>query len=171
VSACSWCPIASRPGWRRAPLAPLGQADGRAKAGRAKIGTVSRRTERLVSEYLAGANRLPDVVLFRMRADSPYREATLAHDVAAVRAIVFPGDQRTLMDMRRSGTIEAVAGGADAVGMAAKMANSIGQSNALHKDYSPVSIEPVRNTDAARLKGRRKMRAENGKRRLMGEVK
>jgi hypothetical protein len=128
-------------------------------------------TDRLVSEYLAGANRLPDVVLFRMRADSPYREATLAHDVAAVRAIVFPGDQRTLMDMRRSGTIEAVAGGADAVGMAAKMANSIGQSNALHKDYSPVSIEPVRNTDAARLKGRRKMRAENGKRRLMGEVK
>jgi hypothetical protein len=51
------------------------------------------------------------------------------------------------------GTIEAVAGGADAVGIAAKMANSIGQSNALHKAYSPVSIEAVRNTDAARLQG------------------
>jgi hypothetical protein len=76
---------------------------------------------------------------------------------------VFPGDKRKLMDMRRSGTIEAVAGGADAVGIAAKMANSIGQSNVLCKTYSPVSIQAVRNTDAARLEGRRKMRAENGK--------
>jgi hypothetical protein len=140
------------------------QADGRAKTGRAAIGTVSRRTERLVSHYLAGTDRLSDAILFRMRGSSPYREATLAHDFAAVRAIVFPGDRRRLMDMRRSGTVEAVAGGADAVGIAAKMANSIGQSNALHKAYSPVSIEAVRNTDAARLQGRRKMRAENGKR-------
>jgi hypothetical protein len=57
-----------------------------------------------------------------------------------------------------------VAGGADAVGIAAKMASSIGQSNAPHKACSPVSIEAVRNTNAARLQGRRMMRAENGKR-------
>jgi hypothetical protein len=139
------------------------QEDGRVKTGRAAIGTVSPRTERIVLEYLAGPDRLPDVVLFRMRGGSPYREATLAHDFSAVREIVFPGDRRRLMDMRRSGTIEAVAGGANAVGIAAKMANSIGQSNALHKAYSPVSIEAVRNTDEARLQGRRKMRAENGK--------
>jgi hypothetical protein len=140
------------------------QADGRAKTGRAAIGTVSRRTERLVSEYLAGTERLRDAVLFRMRTGSPYREATLAHDFAAVRALVFPGDERKLMDMRRSGTIEAVAGGANPVGIAAKMANSIGQSNALHKTYAPVDIEAVRNTDEARLQGRRKMRAANEKR-------
>jgi hypothetical protein len=65
------------------------------------------------------------------------------------------------MDMRRSGTIEAVAGGADAVGIAAKMANSIGRSNALHKTYAPVDVEAVRNADEARLHGRRKMRGEN----------
>jgi hypothetical protein len=135
------------------------QADGRAKTGRAAIGTVSRRTERLVSESLAGTERLRDVVLFRMRSGSPYREATLAHDFAAVRAIVFPGDERKLMDMRRSGAVEAIAGGADAVGLSAKLANSIGRSNALHKTYAPVDIEAVRNTDAARLQGRRKMRA------------
>jgi hypothetical protein len=140
------------------------QADGRAKTGRAAIGTVSRRTERLVSEYLAGVERLPDAVLFRMRSGSLYREATLSHDFKAVRAIVFPGDDRKLMDMRRSGTIEAVAGGADAVGIAAKMANSIGRSNALHKTYAPVDIGAVRNTDEARLQGRRRMRAENAKR-------
>ena len=137
------------------------QADGRAKTGRAAIGTLSRRTERLVSEYLTDTERLPDAVLFRMRAGSPYREATLAHDFAALRAIVFPGDDRKLMDMRRSGTIEAVAGGADAVGIAAKMANSIGRSNALHKTYAPVDVEAVRNADEARLHGRRKMRGEN----------
>jgi hypothetical protein len=68
------------------------------------------------------------------------------------------------MDMRRSGTIEAVAGGADAVRIAAKMANSIGRSNALHKTYAPVDIEAVRNADEARLQGRRKMRGANGKR-------
>jgi len=140
------------------------QADGRAKTGRAAIGTVSRRTERFVSEYLAGTERLPDAVLFRMRTGSPYREATLAHDFAAVRAIVFPGDQRKLMDMRRSGAVEAIAGGADAVGLSAKLANSIGRSNTLLKTYAPVDIEAVRNTDEARLQGRRKMRAENGKR-------
>jgi hypothetical protein len=137
------------------------QTDGRAKTGRAAIGTVSRRTERLVSAYLAGTEWLPDAMLFRMRSGSPYREATLAHDFAALRALVFPGDKRKLMDMRRSGTIEAVAGGADAVGIAAKMANSIGRSNALHKTYAPVDIEAVRNTDEARLQGRRKMRAGN----------
>lgn len=109
------------------------QVDGRAKTGRAAIGTVSKRTEQVVSEYLAGTERLPDVVLFRSRTGSPYQEATLAHDFADVREIVFPGDSRRLMDMRRSGAVEAIAGGADAMGLSAKMANSIGSSNALHK--------------------------------------
>jgi len=74
---------------------------------------------------------------------------------------MFPGDERRLMDMRRSGTVEAVAGGADAVGLSAKLANSIGRSNALHKAYAPVEIEAVRNTDEARRQGRRKIRAGN----------
>ena len=65
------------------------------------------------------------------------------------------------MDMRRSGTVEAIAGRADAVGLAAKLANSIGHSNALHKAYAPVDIEAVRNTDEARVQGRRKIRAGN----------
>jgi hypothetical protein len=90
--------------------------------------------------------------------------ATPAHDFAAARAIVFPGNERKLMDMRRSGTIEAAAGGGGAVGIVAKMANSIGQSNALHKTYAPVDIEAGHNTDEARLQGRQKRRAANGKR-------
>jgi hypothetical protein len=139
------------------------QTDGRAKTGRAAIGTVSRRTERLVTTYLAGTERLPGAVLFRMRTGSPYREATLAHDFADVRGLAFPGDTRRLMDMRRSGVVEAIAGGTDVVGLSAKLANSIGRSNALYKTYAPVEIEAVRKADVARLQGRRKMRAANRK--------
>jgi hypothetical protein len=139
------------------------QADGRAKTGRAAIGTVCKRTERLILAYLAelGTALLPDAILFRNRSGAAYIDATLSHDFAALRAIIFPGDDRRLMDMRRSGTVEAIAGNADALGLSAKMANSIDRSNALHKTYAPVDIEAVRNADEARLRGRRKMRATN----------
>jgi len=98
------------------------QVDGRAKTGRAAIGTVSRRTERLVKVYLAGLGTAlpPDAILFRNRSGNPYREDTLGDDFASVRAIAFPGDARRLMDMRRSGAIEAIGGGVAGVGLAAK---------------------------------------------------
>ncbi len=137
--------------------------DGRTKTGRAAIGTVSVRTERLVTAYFARLNvdLHPDAILFRNRSNNPYREDTLSDDFAAVRELTFPGDKRRLMDMRRSGVVEAIAGDAGPLGLAAKMANSIERSNTLHKTYAPVDIEAVRNTDAARLKGRQRMRAEN----------
>lgn len=138
------------------------QQDGRTKTGRGAIGTVSRRTERLVATYLGGfgVERHPDAILFRTRSNAPYREDTLADDFAAVRKLVFPNDKRRLMDMRRSGTVEAIAGGADGLGLAAKMANSIDRSNTLHRTYAPVEIEAVRDVDDARVRGRRKMRAK-----------
>ena len=140
--------------------------DGRTKTGRAAIGTVSPRTERLVSGYLEqlALEHHPDAILFRTRTGASYGREPLAHDFSAVRTLAFPGDKRRLMDMRRSGVVEAVAGDASALGLAAKLANSIGQSNTLHKTYAPVDIEAVRNTDAARLLGRKRIRAENGNR-------
>lgn len=141
------------------------QAEGRVKTGRPAIGTVSRRTERAIAAYLSSrfgsATVHPDAILFCNRSGAPYREDTLADDFAAVRTKVFPGDARRLMDMRRSGTVEAVAGGASALGLAAKMANSIDHSNQLHKTYAPGEIEAVRSVDEARLIGRRKMRGRN----------
>jgi hypothetical protein len=139
------------------------QADGRAKTGRAAIGTVSPRTERLVTAYLKqmAVDLHPDALLFRTRTGNAYGREPLAHDFAAVRALAFPNDKRRLMDMRRSGVVEAVAGDAGPIGLAAKLANSIGRSNTLHKTYAPVDIEAVRNTDDARLKGRRRIRAGN----------
>jgi len=139
------------------------QAEGRIKTGRAAIGTLSPRTERLVTTYLSTLQieLHPDAVLFRTRSGAPYSRETLGHDFAVVRALAFPGDRRRLMDMRRSGVVEAIAGDAGPLGLAAKLANSIGRSNALHKTYAPVDIEAVRNTDAARLRGRQRIRAEN----------
>jgi hypothetical protein len=43
-----------------------------------------------VTTYVAGTERLPGAVLFRMRTGSPYREATLAHDFACMRDLAFP---------------------------------------------------------------------------------
>lgn len=139
------------------------QAEGRAKTGRAAIGTVSPRTERLVTAYLEklAIELHPDAILFRTRTGSVYGREPLAHDFAAVRALAFPNDDRRLMDMRRSGVVEAVAGDAGPIGLAAKLANSIGRSNTLHKTYAPVDIEAVRGTDNARLEGRRRIRAGN----------
>ena len=139
------------------------QAEGRAKTGRAAFGTLSRRTEHLVKLYLArlAIELHPDAILFRTRSGDAYNREKLSHDFADVRAVAFPGDKRCLMDMRRSGVIEAIAGDAGPLGLSAKLANSIGQSNTLHKTYAPVDIEAVRNTDSARLKGRRSIRAGN----------
>jgi hypothetical protein len=77
----------------------------------------------------------------------------LADDFRAVRQAVFPGDKRRLMDMRRSGTLEAIAGGAEGFGLAAKMANSIDHSNSLHRTYAPVDEVAVQNVDEARWGG------------------
>jgi hypothetical protein len=60
----------------------------------------------------------------------------MSRDFAAIRNLVFPADERLLMDMRRSGVVEAIAGGTDVVGPSAKLANSICRSNDLHKTYA-----------------------------------
>jgi hypothetical protein len=137
------------------------QADGRVKTGRAAIGTLSTRTERLVSVYLAAlqVDLHPDAILFRTRSGAAYGRETLGHDFTAVRALAFPGDRRRLMDMRRSGVIEAIVGDAGPLALSAKLANSISRSNTLHMTYAPVDIEAVRRTDSARLQGRRRIRS------------
>jgi hypothetical protein len=62
-----------------------------------------------LTEYLSGTERLPDAVLFRMRTGSPFREATLAHDFADLRELVFPGEQ-TLVRLREAMQAAIVAG-------------------------------------------------------------
>jgi hypothetical protein len=45
----------------------------------------------------------------------------LADDFGTLREAIFPGDKRRLMDMRRSGALEAIAGGAEGFALAAKI--------------------------------------------------
>jgi len=137
----------------------------RAKTGRAAAGTLSRRAEAVLDAYMAGLSveLLETAPIFRNRSGHPYSKDTLGDDFRDVRAAVFgASERRTLADFRRSGAMEAAAGGADAATISAKMANTLSASNALHRAYMPVEITKVRAADAARLAGRRKMR-ENEK--------
>ena len=131
--------------------------DGRTKTSVSVIGTLSRFGDLLVRTYLAesGADPLPEVFLFRTRRGVLYGESRLGNDFARIRERVFPGDQRQLRDMRRSGVMEAFAGGAGAEDISEKFGNTIARSSVLFKTYNPVDITKVRSADAKRLVGRR----------------
>jgi hypothetical protein len=122
------------------------------------IGTLSKSGDWLVRRYLVelGVEHAPDAILFRMRGGSSYGESRLGADFAAVEASIAPGDLRQLRDVRRSGVMEAFAGGGDARDVYEKFGNSIDRSSFLFKTYNPVDVEKVRQTEAARLEGRRR---------------
>jgi hypothetical protein len=132
----------------------------RAKTGKPAIGTLSRRTEKLITAYLATQpEALPTIPLFRNRSGAPYSKDTLGDDFRTVRAIVFPGDTRKLMDARRSASTEALAGGASAEQIGSKLANSIATNRELERTYLPADAAVVRLVDTARLAGRRAIRS------------
>ena len=78
-----------------------------------------------------------------------------------VRGVVFPGDSRRLMDLRRTGNVEAIAGGAEPAQLSAKLSNTLSQSNQIFDTYSPVQLAAVREADKARIEGRRRMKLSN----------
>lgn len=131
----------------------------RAKTRSYALGTVSRQTERLVREYLNGV-RLDsgNDILFRHRGGRPYTKDKLTADFRAIRHAVWPDDRRKLMDMRRSGAVEAAAGGVDPNALAAKMANTINSSRKLQQTYQPVNAASVDEADSARKIGRMKLK-------------
>ncbi|TPK18038.1 hypothetical protein [Mesorhizobium sp. B2-5-7] len=141
----------------------------RGKSGEAAFGTLSPRTQRLVLTYIEelGVTLLDDAPIFRSRgfapgpkggrprAGVPYTKDSLVDDFADLRRLVFgAGEKRRLMDMRRSGAVEANAGGASVEAISAKMGNSIDENKALQKTYMPVNLAAVRSADASRRKGR-----------------
>jgi len=132
----------------------------RAKTKAAAIGTLSRRTERLLDGYLKslGAELLPTAPIFRNRSGRPYSKDTLGDDFRDVRVAIAADESRTLADLRRSGTVEAFAGGASPSDVSAKMANDINTSAALQRTYNPVELTAVRQADQARRLGRARMR-------------
>lgn len=133
----------------------------RAKTGRAAAGTLSTRTTALISAYAAklDGSPHPSAPVFRNRSGAKYTKDTLGDDFRAIRLNVFgASESRTLADFRRSGAVEAMAGGVHAEHLSAKMANTLSVSNALHKTYTPVDIVSVRSADSARRQGRARLR-------------
>jgi hypothetical protein len=137
---------------------------GRAKTGAPAIGTLSRRVQRLLEAYIArmGVELMPNVPILRNRSGGRYSKETLNKDFAKVRAAVFgKGETRKIMDIRRSGAVEAMAGEVDDGALAAKMANTIDQAQELQRTYLPVDPASVARADQARLRGRSRLRSQN----------
>ena len=138
---------------------------GRTKTGRKALATLSRRATRVLDAYLAkmGAEPVGTAPVFRNRSGAPYLKDTLGDDFRAVRTLVFGlKEKRQLQDFRRSGTVEALAGKVAPTDLSSKMANSISQSTRLQKTYGPVQLAQVREADAARRRGRRRLRGQSG---------
>ena len=155
-----------------------GFAIDRDKTGVAVLGTLTRRTQRLVLAYLdeLGVSIMPDASLFRSRGYAPgpkggrprvgvpYSKDSLVDDFADVRRLVFGKEEkRRLMDMRRSGAREANAGDAPLTAISAKLGNSIDRSKMLQRTYMPNQLASVRTADEARKKGRRLLGEERNK--------
>jgi hypothetical protein len=146
----------------------------RTKTGRDGVLTLSRRTERLLDWYLAhqfgNAEPISNMTIFRTKGYAPgpkggrprggaaYTKNSLAEDFRAVRAAEFPGDTRKMLDFRRSGSVEAVAGGVEGTVLSAKLSNSLAESKKLEQTYVPIQVEMVRSADDARRIGRQRLR-------------
>lgn len=135
---------------------------GRAKTGRDAVLTLSRRAKRLLDWYLTKqfgeAEPIVNMKVFRTRRGAAYLKNSFSEDFRDVRAVEFPGDKRMMLDFRRSGSTEAVAGGVEGTALSAKLANSIADSKKLEQTYVPVQVEMVRRADSARIEGRRLLR-------------
>lgn len=144
----------------------------RGKTKEEAVGILSKRSKRLLEAYLADlefemldtapifrtAGHVPGVSGGRPRPAVPYQKNSLAEDFRSVRAAVFGRtEKRRLMDMRRTGAVEANAGGASVEAMSAKMGNGIDQNRTLQRTYMPVNMAAVRTADEARLIGRKKL--------------
>lgn len=145
----------------------------RTKTGRAAAASLGKRATWALDAYIASLafELLPNVPIFRTRGSgttkkggkpqppSPYTKNKLAEDFRTIRTAEFgETEDRKLSDMRRSGTVEATAGGADAQAVSTKMANTLAASTRLQKTYNPVNLATVREVDAIRREGRAKLR-------------
>lgn len=146
----------------------------RTKTGRAAAASLGKRATWALDAYIASLafDLLPNVPIFRTRGSgttkkggkpqppAPYTKNKLAEDFRTIRIAEFgEAEDRKLSDMRRSGTVEATAGGADAQAVSTKMANTLAASTRLQKTYNPVNLATVREVDAIRREGRAKLRA------------
>ena len=132
----------------------------RGKTKRKVIGTLSKATQALMERYLEGLGAVvpADQPFIRNRSGHVYSKDTLGDDFRSVRNNVFPVDTRRLMDLRRTGNVEAVVGGAEPTHLSAKLSNTLSKSNQIFDTYTPVQLAAVRQADKARVVGRRRLK-------------
>jgi hypothetical protein len=139
----------------------------RTKTDREAFGHLTDETAAALQAYLTelGADLLPTAALIRRKSGKAYALGVsgknyFAQDFRAVRAHVFPGDQRQFMDIRRSGNVEADAAGADKSTMAELLANSMDSSAFLDATYTPATVSKARQIAVTRKEGRERLAAE-----------
>jgi hypothetical protein len=136
----------------------------RGKTGVPIGGALCGRAIAALAAYLEqlGAELHGEAHIFRNRSGAPYSKDTLGDDFRDVRVAEFgPLDRRTLADFRRSGAVEAIAGGAKAEQLAHAMGNTLSASNALFATYVPVNTSSLRAVADARRRGRALLREGN----------
>lgn len=133
----------------------------RGKTDASAFAPITKRAARVIDAYLADRKVIEiDKPIFRTRRGAAYTKNSLAEDFRDIRKMVFPGDERTLADMRRSGALEAAAGQVDPKALSDVMGNDIDKSRFLQKTYQPAQIATAATVSDARLRGR-KARAAN----------
>lgn len=139
----------------------------RTKTDREAFGHLTDETAAALQAYLKelGADLLPTAALIRRKSGKAYAQGVsgknyFAQDFRAVRAHVFPGDQRQFLDIRRSGNVEADAAGADKSTMAELLANSMDSSAFLDATYTPATVSKARQIAVTRKEGRERLAAE-----------
>ena len=101
--------------------------------------------------------------IFRNRSGQQYLKNAFAEDFREVRTAALGHlERRQMLDIRRSGAVEAIVGDATAEDLAHAMGNTLSASNALFETYVPVQMATVAQVSDARRKGRRRLRKENG---------
>jgi integrase len=133
----------------------------RGKTGTPVGGALSDRALAALEAYIVGLGieLHGEAYIFRNRSGAPYSSDTLGDDFRDIRSRIFgERDRRTLADFRRSGAVEAIAGGANAEELAHAMGNTLSASNALFATYVPVNQATLRSVLEARRRGRSKLR-------------
>lgn len=104
-------------------------------------------------EFADGPGRPPQAVAYKTKD-------TFAKDFRMVRAMMFPDDERQLLDIRRSANIEADAAGADKKTMGELLANGLADSKFLDETYTPPTVAKAREVAEQRIQGRAKLAGE-----------
>lgn len=126
----------------------------RTKSKQQAYGTIGHETYAALRVYLATRPCGEDEPFLRTNRGLIFNKKSLAHDFRKVRNAVFPGDTRRLEDMRRSGIVEAAAGGATDTELAAKAGNTLDKVARLRETYNPAQLASAMGAERRREAGR-----------------